>query len=234
MLTTHRRLFIALLLSFAPAVLPRTSVAQGPPNPTIQAAHARFDEGVQFFDKGQFENARAAFLQAYALHKHPAVLINLAQTSLRSGHVLDAARYFTQYIHDSPSLTPAQRAEAEKGLAEARTKLGHIEVSAPVGIAVTVDGELAGADGAVAIDVAPGAHTIKGGSESTSVTVTAGQSLSVKLGKAAPGAVPLPPSSRRRPCCNRRHRPRRLKRRPSLGRRRPPDLPGRGSFPLRP
>ena len=194
MLTTHRCLAIALLVSLSPSVLPRTSFAQAQPDPTIQAAHARFDEGVQFFDKGQFENARAAFLQAYALHKHPAVLINLAQTSLRSGHTLEAARYFTQYIHNSPALTSAQRAEAEKGLAEARTKLGHLEVSAPAGIAVTVDGELAGADGAIAVDVEPGAHTIKGGGETATVTVAPGQSLSVKLAKAALGAIPPPPA----------------------------------------
>jgi hypothetical protein len=193
MLTTHRRLAVSLLFCLAPSVLPRPAFAQGQPDPTLQAAHARFDEGVQFFDKGQFENARAAFLQAYALHKHPAVLINLAQTSLRSGHVLEAARYFAQYIHDSPALTPAQRAEAEKGLAEARTRLGHLDVSAPSGIAVTIDGELAGADGAIAIDVEPGAHTVKGGGETTTVTVAAGQTQSVKLAKAALGAIPPPP-----------------------------------------
>ena len=29
---------------------------------------------MKYFDKGQFELARAAFLQAYALKKHPAIL----------------------------------------------------------------------------------------------------------------------------------------------------------------
>ena len=175
-------------------MLPRTSFAQAQPDPTIQAAHARFDEGVQFFDKGQFENARAAFLQAYALHKHPAVLINLAQTSLRSGHTLEAARYFTQYIHVLAGAHVAQRAEAEKGLAEARTKLGHLEVSAPQGLRSRSTAKWPGADGAIAVDVEPGAHTIlKGGGETATVTVAPGQSLSVKLAKAALGAIPLHP-----------------------------------------
>src|SRR5580658_5778186 len=134
---------VALLLAFTPvAASSRTAFAQTAPpdDATTKAAHARFQEGVGFFDKGQFENARAAFLQAYALRKHPAVLINLAQSSLRAGHTLEAARYFEQYLHESSSLTSAQRADAEKGLAEARGKLGHLEISATEGAEIFVDG----------------------------------------------------------------------------------------------
>jgi hypothetical protein len=190
-----RRLAVALLLSFTPSLTSARALAQGgaqsAPDPTLQAARARFSEGVDFYDKGQFENARASFLQAYALHKHPAVLINLAQSSLRSGHPLDADRYFTRYMHDSPSLTGAQRAAAEKGLAEARTKLGRIEVSAPAGSAVSIDGEVVGADGPTASDVEPGSHTVKGAGETTSVTVAAGQTVPVKLGKSAAVVAPI-------------------------------------------
>ena len=50
---------------------------------TVQA-RARFKEGVDHYDKGQFENARLSFLQAYALKKHPAVLLNLAQSSAKA------------------------------------------------------------------------------------------------------------------------------------------------------
>ena len=199
--TTPRRAHIALalLVSLAPAIVPQLAFAQAAPatDPTIVAARARFAEGVQFFDKGEFENARASFLQAYALHKHPAVLINLAQSSLRSGHALDAARDFARYMHDSPSLTPAQRAEAEKGLAEARQKLGRIDVSAPSGTAVTVDGDLAGTDGSTTWDVEPGSHTVKGAGDSVTLTVAAGQTAPVKLGKGVatpiPTITPLPP-----------------------------------------
>ncbi len=188
------RLAVAFLVAFAPSLLPATALAQPPPapDPTIQAAHARFEEGVQFYDKGQYENARASFLQAYALHKHPAVLMNLAQSSLKSGHTLDADRYFTRYIHESASLTPAQRAEAEKGLAEARVKLGRIDVIAPAGTAVTIDGDIAGTDGPTSQDVEPGTHTVKGGTETTSVTVAAGQTVMVKLGKGGAAVVPVP------------------------------------------
>src|SRR5439155_9574 len=82
---------------------------------TTKAARARFQEGVEFFDKGQFENARAAFLQAYALKKHPAVLLNLAQSCSKSNHWVDSAKYFQQYLRESQGLTAQQRTDGEKG-----------------------------------------------------------------------------------------------------------------------
>jgi len=203
MRTPTRRFALALLVSIAPATLPQLAYAQqrvfaqAAADPTVVAARARFAEGVAFFDKGEFENARASFLQAYALHKHPAVLINLAQSSLRSGHTLDAARDFARYMHDSTNLTPAQRAEAEKGLAEARLKLGRIDVSAPAGTTVTIDGDLAGTDGSTTWDVEPGSHTVKGGGDTTTVNVVASQTAAVRLGKGinapVPAVTPLPP-----------------------------------------
>src|SRR5579859_3658885 len=117
-----RSVAAALLIALTPLLSP--SFAQGQDDPTVKAARARFNEGVEFFDKGQFENARAAFLQAYALRKHPAVLLNLAQSSLKAGHALEAAKYFQQYLREATTISSAQRNDAEKGLAEAHTKVG--------------------------------------------------------------------------------------------------------------
>src|SRR6185369_12768087 len=104
----------------------------------------RFQEGVEFYDKKQYEQARAAFLQAYALRKHPAVLLNLAQSSLRSNHPLEAAKFFEQFLREATSASAAQRSDAERGLREARTKIGRIEVSAPAGAEIILDGERVG------------------------------------------------------------------------------------------
>ena len=62
--------------------VPLTALAQD--DPVTMQARARFKEGVDFYDKGSYENARLAFLQAYALKKHPAVLLNLAQSSAKA------------------------------------------------------------------------------------------------------------------------------------------------------
>src|SRR5690348_30854 len=59
------------------------SFAQGaaaaPADPITEVARQRYQEGVKAFDAGKFEDARAAFLQAYALKRHPAVLLNVGQ-----------------------------------------------------------------------------------------------------------------------------------------------------------
>ena len=67
-----------------------------------------FQEGVTFYDAKDYEKARAAFLQAYALKKHPSVLLNLAQSELRSGHEADAAQHFDQYLRENLSDPPAR------------------------------------------------------------------------------------------------------------------------------
>ena len=47
-------------------------------------ARERFKEGVQYFDQKQYDRARVAFLQAFALKRHPAVLLNLAHVGVWS------------------------------------------------------------------------------------------------------------------------------------------------------
>src|SRR5258708_7047188 len=115
----RRSVAAALIVALAPMLVGAPAFAQSDEAAT-KAARARFQEGVEYYDKGQYESARAAFLQAYALRKHPAVLLNLAQSSLRSGHPMEAVKYFQQFLRDSTTITPAQRSDAEKGLTEAR------------------------------------------------------------------------------------------------------------------
>ena len=44
--------------------------AQGADDPSTKAARERFKEGVGLYEKGQFEQARTSFKQAYALKAH--------------------------------------------------------------------------------------------------------------------------------------------------------------------
>src|SRR5882672_7907467 len=151
-----RRSALALLVALSPVLVPVSAFAQADEAAT-KAARARFQEGVQAYDKGQYEQARLAFTQAYALRKHPAVLLNLAQSDLKSGHTMEAIKYFQQYLREATQATPAQRSDAEKGLADARTKIGRLEISAPTGSEITVDGAVVGtAPLADPIDVEPG------------------------------------------------------------------------------
>ena len=198
---------VAVLVSFASANFAAPAFAQSTnDDPTTKQARARFQEGVDYFDKKQFDNARASFLQAYALKKHPAVLLNLAQSCLKAGHALEASKYFQQFLRDSSQITPAQRSDAESGLADARTKIGRIDVSAPQGSEIGVDKEerVGVAPLSEPLEVEAGTHSVRvkradGTIDTQSVTVAAGQRLAVRSGQDKPAepvvAAPPPAAS---------------------------------------
>jgi hypothetical protein len=193
-----RPLAAALLIALAPATLPVAAIAQSSAeDPVTAMARARFKEGVEFYDKGQYEQSRAAFLQAYALKKHPAVLLNLAWSCLKSGHALDAEKYFKQFLAEGKDATDKQRADATDGVNQSRGKIGRIEVVAPPGTEITIDGDRAGsAPLSDPVAVEPGAHTItfKGTDTSTdtqSVSVLGGEKATVRFARRA-GTEPLP------------------------------------------
>jgi Tfp pilus assembly protein PilF len=195
-----RPVALALLLAFAPVAAAIPAAAQSATDdPTTEMARARFKEGVGFYDRGQFEQARASFLQAYALKKHPAVLLNLAWSSLKSGHMLEAERYFKQFLVESKDITDKQRADANDGLNQAHAKLGRIEVAAVAGTEVTIDGDKAGTTPLPdPILVEPGAHTVKfkgpdGATDTDSVTVLAGEKAIARFAKTAAAAPVAPP-----------------------------------------
>jgi hypothetical protein len=188
-----RSFAVALLLALAPATLSTPAWAQGSADDATTAmARARFKEGVEFYDKGEYEQARASFLQAYALKKHPAVLLNLAWSCLKSGHAMEAEKYFRQFLSESKDITDKQRADANDGLKQARQKLGSIDVSAVPGTEVTVDGEKVGTTPLTdPVSVEAGAHTVKfkaadGSTDTQSVTVLGGEKAVARF-KAAPG-----------------------------------------------
>jgi hypothetical protein len=187
------------LLGAQPAFFAEPAFAQGgAEDPTTNMARARFKEGVEFYDKGQYEQARAAFLQAYALKKHPAVLLNLAWSCLKSGHALEAERYFKQFLSEGKEITDKQRADANDGLNQSRGKLGRIEIAAPTGTEVTIDGERVGTTPiSDLISVEAGAHTVKfksaeGATETDSVSVMSGEKVVARFAKA--NAAPPPPA----------------------------------------
>jgi hypothetical protein len=123
---------------------------------------------------------------------------------LKSGHAVEAERYFRQFLSEGKEITDKQRADANDGLTQAHAKLGRIEVSAPSGTEVTIDGERAGtAPIADLIPVEAGAHTVKfkgPETETDSVTVMGGEKVVARYGRGpgvattTPSATPLPPA----------------------------------------
>lgn len=154
---------------------------------TLTMARERFKEGVGYFDKKDFAKARVAFLQAYALKKHPSVLLNLAQSELRSGHEADAAKHFAQYLREHKDATEGERQGAETGLTAAKALVAEVALDVDAnGAEIYVDGDLEGqAPLPGSVYLTPGAHEIQarkdGKSVSGAINATAGQSTSLRL-----------------------------------------------------
>ncbi|HXK18111.1 MAG TPA: hypothetical protein VNG33_09935, partial [Polyangiaceae bacterium] len=190
---TAAALFGALLLVPAPA--------RAQDDVTLSMARERFKEGVGYFDKKDFAKARVAFLQAYALKKHPAVLLNLAQSELRSGHEADAAKHFAQYLREHKDATDAERQGAETGLTASKALVAEVSLDVDaIGADVYIDGDLEGSAPLPGpIYLAPGSHNIQarkdGKTTSGDITASAGQSTSMSLKLAAAPKNASPPTS---------------------------------------
>src|SRR5262249_49941319 len=111
-----------------------------------EMARQRFREGVQFYDQRQYEKARLAFLQSYAIKPHPATLLNLAQSELRAGRPDDSANHFSEYLRTNTSANESERQEAELGFTAAKAKVGEVTIAVDAtGAQVVVDGQEKGA-----------------------------------------------------------------------------------------
>src|SRR5438552_6734139 len=108
------------------------SALADPPSEDVKMARKRFQEGVAAVDAGNYEAARVAFQQAYALKPHPSVLRNLGQAELKTGRYLEAARHLATFIRDTSFGTPAERDIAKKALVQAEAKLSKLVVEVDV------------------------------------------------------------------------------------------------------
>lgn len=170
----------------------------GDEDPTVAIARERFKEGVAFFDQKQYDKARVAFLQAYALKKHPAVLLNLAQSELRCGHEVDAAKHFSAYLRESTTASDSERQAAESGLNATKSAVALLDVNVDEsGTEIYVDGSLDGVSPLPGpLYITPGPHSIearKGGKSKTQqVNATAGRQFMAEL-SFAPKTLPAVP-----------------------------------------
>lgn len=165
-------------------------------------ARARFLEGVQAYDAGNYGAARDAFQRAYEIRPNPGVLVNLAWACVQSGHADEAERHFTDVLASSDATT-TERERAKEGLASlhpsedvgttmpppvrlgtataqptsaAPIAEGFLNINSIPPSTVILDGSYLGTTPRMHIAVKPGAHTVQfvGASAATSMTVTVG------------------------------------------------------------
>lgn len=186
MLSFYRHSLKLLWLMVTAIAIVAAPPARADDDPATVTARQRFQEGVRQFDAGQYAKARVSFVQAYALKQHPSVLLNLAQSELRTpGHEAIAAQHFAEYLRLGSEAS--KRSEAEAGLAAAKEKIGTVEVKSDrAGAKVLVDGEEYGVTPLEEpLYLKPGSYTVEArfgdDSRSESVAARAGAETTVDL-----------------------------------------------------
>jgi hypothetical protein len=147
-----RRLISLTLCGAAVLLEPNVATAQGAQKPSTndpraEEARRRFREGMRATDAEDFERARLAYLQTYALNQSPEVLRNLGVAEIRTGRLAEGARHLAAYLRGSPATTENadQRRYAADLLRQTEAKIARLSVRVDiVGAEVVVDGESAG------------------------------------------------------------------------------------------
>jgi hypothetical protein len=174
-----------------------------PTSESIRMAKKRFAEGVAAADAGNYEAARVAFQQAYALKPHPSVLHNLGQSELKTGHYLEAARHLATFLRDTSFGAPSERELAKKALSQAEAKLSKLVVEVDIdGAEITVDGVPAGRSpmGPDPAYVEPGDRVVRVQKEAYPTfeqhqMFEAGRTAQLKVALRAGEALPTPAAS---------------------------------------
>lgn len=191
-----------LLMVVAPAALPSTlPIAEGvahAQDQTTKLARERFVDGVKAYDAGRYEDARSLFLQAYALKRHPAVLLNLGQSELKAGYPEDGGNHLQQFIREHSEAAQDQKDAARAGITEAQKRTGFAIVIVDAdGSDVAIDGQHAGKSPLLdPYFVKPGKHvataSLHGKTASAEFESKRGGATPVTITLGIPGVTPAP------------------------------------------
>jgi hypothetical protein len=166
------------------AIWLRAGAAQG--QDSSAEAQARFNEGVQAYQRGDYEHARVLFLQSEALVARGSTLRNLALAEMGVGRKVEALHHFREAL-THPDLDPGRRAITESDIREAYAATGHIAVETHEGARVNIDG--GSVEGRAPFkeffDVLPGTHVVEaalgGDASRVNVQALAGAVVTAKL-----------------------------------------------------
>ncbi len=164
-----------------------------------------FGEGLQLFAQKDFVHARMKFAEAYSKYPSPNSLLNLARSEQLSGECVDAVLHYRAYIAlpENPRISSFDRGSATIKLNECLGKIGRIQVMAPRGAKVTIDGLAQVWTSGEPIDVTPGTHRVDISFENLTKSRTTspgeGEVTSVQWEEPAPPPPPPPPPQETKP-----------------------------------
>jgi hypothetical protein len=126
--------YVLLALGLA-ALWPASSQAADEPT-----SNAWLRQGAELFKKQDYEGARAAFGRAYELEPKAATLFNLALSELNADHPVEAVQHLREYLTHVEEPAPKLESVRSKWLPRAEARTARLDVFAPAGAQVAVDG----------------------------------------------------------------------------------------------
>jgi len=141
-----------------------TGAPAAPLSALDEQATATFKDGLAAFDRRDFEAARVAFLQTFALKPGvPVVRRNLGLAEIYSGYYLDGARRLARVLHTTDEGSAEDRARMQESLKKAEAHLERVSVEVrQEGAEVFIDGVDLGASPLPFLwYVAPGAYQVR-------------------------------------------------------------------------
>jgi len=132
-------------------------------------AAALIVQGADRFKHEDYEAARAAFARAYEMDPKAATLFNLALSELNANHPVEAAAHLRDYLTHTEESAAKLESVRSKWLPRAEARTARVNVFAPAGARVAVDGALqqgtataAGPTGTpmTSIEIAAGQHEV--------------------------------------------------------------------------
>jgi len=128
---TRYRLALAAALAVALPCFPHVAGAQpAGQDPAIkEVAKQRYQDGVKAFDAGKWEDARAAFAQAYSLTQVPAVLLNIGISEHKLGKCVDGGNHLIKFLRDHKEATTEQKATAVAAVDDCKKKAAFVTVN---------------------------------------------------------------------------------------------------------
>ncbi|HEY8427206.1 MAG TPA: hypothetical protein VIL20_02480 [Sandaracinaceae bacterium] len=156
---------VTLLAALAAPAEARWERPTDPSEADIEAARALYERGLASIDALRWDEALAAFEEAYARSGVGAALYNVAVSLRALGRHVEARDAGEQLLREHAELDPALRADAERLVREERARVAVLLLE---GLPrdprpeVRLDGRLATDDGErpLRLDVDPGAHTL--------------------------------------------------------------------------
>jgi hypothetical protein len=158
---THRSIIVVLAIAGASVV--STWAAPAHAADTAEA-NRHFQEGVELYGEGKFEEALVEFERAYEIAPHPLVLYNLAGTNRELSHYDDAIQYYERFLTEGEGkVSPELLEKGKSELAALKSRVGTILVTVDrAGAVISVDGHKAGeAPLQRPLVLGPGRHTIE-------------------------------------------------------------------------